>query len=447
MDLRRSQLEADPAHLTAGSNSRPPRWAEASEIGSLRRRTSGDEATAAMDLAAAPAPTPRASRAQAQRLSVGQVRIACDSAWSADHFRGWGDVVIFAACTGARIGEGVGGGVESHGDRVRCASSPSPPHGQRGRDGRAIGTSSRPQATRAATAASRFRVACDLLPPLFRDAGCTKEINHGREEVSTWLAATALMSTPGWRSNPPVLGGRPAGPDQHVCSPPAQVVPRQLPVRRWRRGHLVWRGRHLRFASRSRSAPSVATPARPLAMVWCMLAAAREGTSPRVLRASDLGEPTLNQCVDAATLERLRRQRWPACGGRAAVAGHVRAGVAWPGAPVRWRRLRSESGPTGPRVVPARRRGGVPPLPGGLLRRRPAGRATPGIRQLGRCGGGAGGPRGSGRSGPAAGRGALHVLSARDVYGAGGPVIRNGSWPPSRPRPSRPWPTGSVGWR
>jgi hypothetical protein len=43
--------------------------------------------------------------------------------------------------------------------------------------------------------------------------------------------------------------------------------------------------------------------------------------------------------------------------------------------------------------------------------------------------------------------GAVHVLSARDVYGAGGPIDPERVVPPSRPRPSRPWPMGFVGWR
>jgi len=99
-----------------------------------------------------------------------------------------------------------------------------------------------------------------------------------------------------------------------------------------------------------------------------------EGTGPWAQRASDLGKPSGYHGVNEQALEHLR---WQASGPRAqrpsCSCGGVRACVAWRRAPVRWHRLRSESGPSGPYVAPARRRGGVPPLLGGLLRRRPAG--------------------------------------------------------------------------
>ena len=66
---------------------------------------------------------------------------------SADHFRGWGDVVIFAACTGARIGEVSGCRISDINTqdwtwKVRRQTTPSPggladkgTKGKRARDG------------------------------------------------------------------------------------------------------------------------------------------------------------------------------------------------------------------------------------------------------------------------------------------------------------------------
>ena len=74
-----------------------------------------------------------------------------------------------------------------------------------------------------------------------------------------------------------------------------------------------------------------------------------EGSSPRVQRASDLGKPTCNQCVNEQALEHLRRQvsgprvQRPSCSCRGCAGMRSVAACAGSVAPARKRRLGQRS--------------------------------------------------------------------------------------------------------